>query len=79
MRVLVVIERDDTYRLLVKLTTQKLIEEVLSLIGKKRHSQAIISVLTKGDFEKQVWRNELDTVKTDLMLSESSVRWDLTR
>ncbi len=79
MRVLVVIERDDTYRLLVRLTTQKLIEEVLGLVNKKRHSQAMISVLTKGSFEKQVERRELDTLKTDLILSERAVSWDLMK
>lgn len=78
MRVLVVIEKEDTYRVLVRLTTQKLIEEVLGLVNKKRHAQAMISVLTKGSFERQIERRDLETLRTDMILSESAVRWDLT-
>lgn len=79
MKVLVVIEREGIYRLLVKLPTQKLVEEVLGLVNKRRHSQAMISALTKGRFEKEVGRHELAGLKADLILSENSVSWDLIK
>ena len=79
MKVLVVIERDNIYRLLVKLTTQKLIEEVLGLVNKKRHSQAMLSALTKGSFEKEVGYHDMATLKTDMILSEHSASWDLMK
>lgn len=79
MKVLVVIERENTYRLLIKLPTQELVEEILGLVNKRRNSQAMVSALTKGCFEKEVEHHELARLKTDLILSEHAVSWDLMK
>ena len=77
MRVLVVIERGPAQRLLVKLATRKVIEEILALVNGKRYSQAMVSALTKGSFEKVVEDGELARMSADLILTERAASWDL--
>ena len=79
MKVLVVIKRSPTQRFLVGLHTNKLVKEVATLVGKRRNSQAIMTALAKGRFEKEVSEGDLPKVKADLILTEENVSWDLTK
>lgn len=79
MKVLVVIRRSPAQRFLVELHTDKLVKEVAALIGRRRHSKAIVTALSKGRFERQVADEELPNVKADIILTEHNVSWDLTK
>ena len=77
MKILVIIKRSPAQRFLVELHTNKLIKEVATLIGRKRHSQAIATTLAKGRFDREVHENETHKVGADIILTEESVHWDL--
>jgi len=79
MKVLVVIRRSPTQRFLVELHTNKLVKEVSALVAKRRNSQAIATALAKGRFDREIYENEVHAVKADIILSEESVHWDLTK
>ncbi len=79
MKVLVVIRRSPVQRFLVELHTNKLVKEVATLIGRRRHSKAIVTALSKGRFERQVADDELPNVRADVILTEHNVSWDLTK
>jgi len=77
MKVLIVIDHSPKQRFLVKLHTEALIREVIDLIERRRHSQAMVTALSKGRFEKEVDQHELPNVKADLILSKDNASWDL--
>jgi hypothetical protein len=79
MKVLIVVSRNPAHRYLVNLHTEELIQEVTKLIGMRKHSQAIVSALSKGRFEREVAHHEVPKLSANLILTEDSVRWDLTR
>lgn len=79
MRVLVTIKRSPAQRYLVHLFTQELIHEVRSLINKRKHSQAIVTILSKGILERKVSNEDLPIVKADLVLTEHNAHWDLVK
>ncbi len=79
MRVLVVIKKSPAERYLIQLLSNTLIKEVKSLIDTKQHSQAVVTVLKKGIFERDVSHEELHSVAADVILSEHNVSWDLTK
>jgi len=70
MKVLVVTTKNPAKRFLVELHTDRLVREVAILVGKRRHSEAIKTILAKGRIEREVTDNELKTVKADLILTE---------
>lgn len=78
MRVLVTIRNSPAQIYMVKLLTQALVNEVRELIDKRKHSQAIIAVMTKGSLEREIDEREILAVKADLILSMSNAMWDLT-
>lgn len=78
MKVLVTIRNSPRQMYLVKLFTQGLIEEIRKLITERKHSQAVVTVLTKGSFEREIHDREAQSVKADLILSNTSAMWDLT-
>lgn len=78
MRVLVTIRNSPAQVYMVKLLTQSLVSEVRELIYKRKHSQAVVTVMTKGSFERQVDEREVPIVKADLILSRNNAMWDLT-
>lgn len=78
MKVLVTIRNSPTQVYVVKLLTQTLIEEVRELVRKGKHSKAIVAVMTKGSFEREVYEHEMPGLKADLILSRSNAMWDLT-
>ncbi|MFA4982208.1 MAG: hypothetical protein WC592_07070 [Candidatus Omnitrophota bacterium] len=79
MKILVVIKRSPIQMFLVDLQTAGLVEEVARLIGKRRHSQAIATALSKGRFRKEVTDAELPNTKASFILSEENISWDLTK
>lgn len=78
MRVLVTIRNSPAQVYMVKLLTRSLVNEVRELINKRKHSQAVVTVMTKGSFEREVDEREISIVKADLILSKSNAMWDLT-
>ena len=78
MRVLVTIRNSPAQVYMVKLLTQGLVSEVRELISKRKHSDAVITVMTKGAFERELDEREIADIKADLILSKSSAMWDLT-
>ena len=79
MKVLVVIRKSPAQRFLVELHTDSLIKEVSNLMAKRRNSQAIAAVLAKGRFDREVHESEAHDVIADMILTEESAHWDLTR
>ena len=79
MRVLVVIRRSPAQRFLVELHTNKLVREVSALVAKHRNSQAIVTALAKGRFDREVYESEAQKVKADIILTEESAHWDLMK
>lgn len=79
MKVLIVVEHGSKQRFLVTLHTEELVKEIKNLISWRKHSRAIATALCKGRFERVVQDHELPTVKADLILSENSTSWDLTK
>lgn len=79
MNVLIVISKEPAQKFLVNLHTEKLKEEVKGLIGGRKHTQAIVTALTKGRFEREVVHEDLKDLQADLILSEYSASWDLKK
>jgi len=78
MRIIVVIKRSPAQRFLVELESAKLVEEVSKLVGKRCHSQAIATALSKGRFCKELADTELPKARASFILTEQNVSWDLT-
>ena len=79
MKVLIVIKRSPAQRFLVELHTDKLVKEVSKLVARRMNSQAIVTALSKGRFEKEVFEGDLPGVKADVIITEENVCWDLTK
>lgn len=79
MNVLVVIPKGQSQRLLVRLHTEELKKEVRGLISARKHTQAMVTALTKGRVEREVAHDEVKEVRADLILSEYSASWDLVK
>jgi len=78
MKVLVKIkggEKEQFY--LVRLRHRNLIDEVESLLCEKECEKAIFAVLTRGEIQKEIERNDVSAVSADLILTERNARWDL--
>ena len=79
MDVLIVISKGLSQKLLVNLHTEKLKKEVSDLVNDRKHTQAIVTALTKGRFEREVACEDLKDLRADLILSEYSASWDLKK
>jgi len=77
MKVLLILKNNPSQGYLVKLHTDKLIDEVKKLIGRRQHSRAIMTALAGGMFEKEVFEHEMPSLEADLILSRTSAHWDL--
>ena len=53
MRVLVTIRNSPAQVYMVRLLTRTLVDEVRELINRRKHSQAVVAVMTKGSFERR--------------------------
>lgn len=79
MNVLIVISKEPAQKLLVNLHTEALKKEVRGLVNGRKHTQAIVTALTKGRFEREVVQEDLKNLRADLILSEYSANWDLKK
>ena len=79
MDVLIVISKEPAQKFLVNLHTEKLKKEVKCLVNDRKHTQAIVTALTKGRFEREVDNKDLQNLRADLILSEYSASWDLKK
>jgi len=79
MNVLIVISKGPSQKLLVNLHTEKLKKEIKGLVKDCRHTQAIVTALSKGRFEREVAQEDLKNLQADLILSEYSASWDLKK
>ena len=79
MKVLVVIKASNPRKFLVTLRKEELIREVKSLVARKKHTRAILAALLKGKLEKEIRGCELKDFEADLILSEKTASWDLTK
>ena len=66
-------------RFLVKLHKKEFVKEVKRLVNKRRYSQAIVWALFNGEIEEELTREEIPAANADLIITEESARWDLTR
>jgi len=79
MKILVVIRRSPAQRFLVELHTNKLVKEVSTLLAKRKNSHAIVTALAKGRFDREVFEGESGQVKADVIITEESAHWDLSK
>jgi len=79
MRILIMLPSNSKQALIVRLHTDELVKEVKRLIGKRKHTQAMVKAIVSGKFEKEVGEDELPGIDADLILSENTACWDLTK
>ena len=79
MKVLIKIKRSSEQLFLVDLADKSLIDEVKKLIGRKKHSKAIVTALSKGRFEREISHDELPAESADLILTEHNACWDIAK
>lgn len=73
MKALVIIKKNKIKRFLVELHTDRLVEEVATLVAKKRYTEAVSVTLAKGRIEKELKENEVKGVRADLFIEEGGV------
>lgn len=78
MKVLVVLERSPKHIYLMRLRNKKLRLDIKKLIGKKLYTQAILTTLCRGRFEREVSVKDLRFAGAGLILTEYSASWDAT-
>ena len=79
MKILIKIHRSPEQLFLVDLKGKNLIRDVAKMIARGRHSQAIVTALSKGKFERQIKHHEIPNEKVDVILSKERASWDLTK
>ncbi len=79
MKVLILIPKEPWQALLVRLHSEELVGEIKKLIGKRKNRKAVVTALVKGKFEKEVEPCEVPALNADLIISEDSARWDVTK
>ena len=79
MRLLVDIASNPRQRFLIKLHKKELAKYVKKLVNKRRYSQAIVWALFNGKLEGELAHDEIPEANADLIITEESARWDLTR
>ena len=78
MRVLIlIVEKKKQVRLLVKLETQSLINEVKSHLSRGQTQRAMMAAIARGRFEKALAPGEQHTTEADLILTPQSAHWDI--
>ena len=77
MRVLIIVDNSPQARYLVNLYTKTLISEIKDLITERKYAKAIATAFSKGSFEREIHVDEMHTLETDLILSQSTASWDL--
>ena len=73
MKALVITKKKRIKRFLVEIQTDALVQEIATLISKKRYSRAAAVALAKGRIEREVAEDDIKTVKADLIIEENGV------
>ena len=73
MKALVITKKNRVKRFLVEIQTDALVQEIATLISKKRYSRAAAVTLAKGRIEREVAEDDIKTVKADLIIEENGV------
>ena len=79
VRILIITPKKPKQMFLVKLHTDELIDEVKNLINKRKHPQAMVYALSKGEVEEYLTQHEIFHTGAELILTEDAARWDLIR
>ena len=77
MKILVKTDNNSEKVTLLKVSNEKIITKIKMLINKRRHKDAIEEVFTKGHVIKEISREYLGLIDADLILTESTVHYDL--
>ena len=77
MKILVAIRHSPVKYYLMSVNDLPAIDEIVGLLCQREHSRAITTVFSRGYFEREVSAREVPLVKTDAILTEESVHWDL--
>jgi hypothetical protein len=79
MRILIVITKTPGYKLLVKLQTEGLVNDIMCLLSKRRHEEAMALALTKGLFEGELERENSGHASADMILYRDRACWSVDR
>ena len=79
MKILIKIKRSPEQLFLVGIPDKRLNKEIRTLINKKSLSKAIAEALSRGRFERELTHDELPAVEADLILTEKTTSWNLTK
>lgn len=76
VKVLVLLSGNPGDGFLVKLHTEKLIQEIKGLIGKRSNSRAMATALAKGQIEREVECRDSNAIDAELVLTMNRVCWN---
>jgi hypothetical protein len=77
MRILIAVTDGPENRLLVKLHGDNLVNDVIGLISKNRHQEAMAMALIKGSFVCEVAVDDVSITDADLMLFSNRASWNI--
>ncbi len=77
MRVLIILGNTPSERYLVHLYRKTIIREIQKLINDSEYSKAIAAAFSKGILVREIFDDEVHSVKAGLILTESTASWDL--
>ena len=78
MKILAKIEKAPSRYALIHLVDKANGDRIHRLINKGKYKQAILEALKKADSFKEVYEIEKESIRANLILTESSAHWDLT-
>ncbi len=73
MKALVITKKNLIKRFLVEIHTDSLVQEIATLVGRKRYSEAAAIALAKGRLKREISEADVKDVKADLLIEESGV------
>ncbi len=79
MKILITLQGRRNRRYLINLLTKSLVVEVRDLLGNKKYTKAMELVYREGQLEREIFEDDLPTLKADLILSEASANWDIIK
>lgn len=78
MKILVMLRDTPGRGILVRLREKTLQKEVRSLVNRSLRSRAMVTALTRGSFEEEVFAGDAAHLDADLILSEDRASWNLS-
>ena len=79
MKVLIVVRNSPAQSYLFTVANKSAADEIHCHMKRGKHSEAIDTVFRKGMFEREVHKDDIPTTKANLILSDYSANWDLTK